>query len=106
MNIIESPTSVAVPEQVGRTRAEHASARGSFYTWVAVGAALIVFAGFARTYYLKELSGTRSLLLLLHVHGLVMTLWFVLFLAQVRLVATHRTDLLPARAFARGACQH
>lgn len=67
--------------------------RGSFYTWVAVAAALIVFAGFARTYYLKELFGTRSLPLLLHVHGLVMTLWFVLFLVQVRLVAARRTDL-------------
>lgn len=67
--------------------------RGSFYTWVAVAAALIVFAGFARTYYLKGLFGTRSLPLLLHVHGLVMTLWFVLFLVQVRLVAARRTDL-------------
>ena len=67
--------------------------RGSFYTWVAVAAALIVFAGFARTYYLKRLFGTRSLPLLLHVHGLVMTLWFVLFLVQVRLVAARRTDL-------------
>jgi len=64
-----------------------------FYTWIAVAAALIVFTGFARTYYLKELFGTRSLPLLLHVHGLVMTLWFVLFLVQVRLVAAHRTDL-------------
>ncbi|HEV2617498.1 MAG TPA: hypothetical protein VGU63_12910 [Candidatus Acidoferrales bacterium] len=64
-----------------------------FYTWVAVAAALVVFAGFARTYYLKEFFGTRSLALLLHVHGLVMTLWFLLFLVQVRLVAAHRTDL-------------
>lgn len=67
--------------------------RGGFYTWVAVAAALIVFAGFARTYYLKGLFGTRSLPLLLHIHGSVMTLWFVLFLLQVRLVAAHRTDL-------------
>jgi len=64
-----------------------------FYTLVAVAAALVVFVGFARTYYLKELFGTRSLPLLLHVHGLVMTLWFVLFLVQVRLVAAYRTDL-------------
>ena len=70
-----------------------AKSRGSFYTWVAVASALIVFAGFARTYYLKELFSTRSLPPLLHVHGFVMTLWFVLFLVQVRLVAAHRTDL-------------
>lgn len=73
--------------------ANQVKSRGSFYTWVAVAAALIVFVGFARTYYLKELFGTRNLPFLLHVHGLVMTLWFVLFLVQVRLVAARRTDL-------------
>lgn len=67
--------------------------RDSFYTWGAVVITLLVFAGFARTYYLKELLGTQSLPLLLHVHGLVMTLWFSLFLVQVRLVASYRVDL-------------
>lgn len=67
--------------------------RDSSYTWGAVAIALLVFAGFARTYYLKELLGTPSLPLLLHVHGLVMMLWFSVFLVQVRLVAAHRTDL-------------
>ena len=73
-------------------------ARCRFYTWVAVGAALVVFLGFARTYYLKGLYGTpppfRPVLSpLLHVHGLVMTTWFVLSFVQVRLVAAQRTDL-------------
>ena len=63
------------------------------YVWAGAGAALLVFAGFARTYYLKAVFGTRALPLLLHVHGAVMTLWFVLFLAQVCLVAGRRTDL-------------
>lgn len=76
-----------------RVSTNQVKSRGSFYTVVAVGAALIVFAGFARTYYLKELFGTRGLPLLLHVHGVVMTLWFVLVLVQVRLVANRRTDL-------------
>ena len=67
--------------------------RGSFYTWVVVGIFLIVFAGFARTYYLKILFGTPALPLLLHLHGLIFTLWFVLFFIQVRLVAGHRVDL-------------
>ena len=67
--------------------------RGSFYTWVAVGVFLIVFAGFARTYYLKILFGTPALPLLLHLHGLIFTLWFVLFFIQARLVARHRVDL-------------
>jgi|GEM_PF-3134758 len=93
MNILESQTSVAATEQVGRTRAEHASPRGNFYTWVAVCTFLIIFAGFARTYYLKILFGTRALPLLLHLHGLIFTLWFALFFIQVRLIARHRVDL-------------
>ncbi|HEV2617497.1 MAG TPA: hypothetical protein VGU63_12905 [Candidatus Acidoferrales bacterium] len=67
--------------------------RGNFYTWVAVATFLIVFAGFARTYYLKALFGTPALPLLLHLHGLIFTLWFALFFIQVRLIARHRVDL-------------
>ena len=63
------------------------------YTGVAIGTALIVFIGFAQTYYLKVLFKTPQLSLLLHIHGLVMTAWLALFFVQVRLVAVHRTDL-------------
>lgn len=53
---------------------------------------LIVLAGFARTYYLKGFFGNPPLPgLLVHLHGLVMTSWVVLFVAQVSLVATGRT---------------
>jgi hypothetical protein len=55
--------------------------------------ALIVFVGFAQTYYLKVLFRTPPLRLLLHIHGLVMTAWLVLFFVQVRLIAAHRADL-------------
>jgi len=64
-----------------------------FSTWVAVAAALIVFVGFARTYYLKSTFGAPPLSGLVHLHGIVMTLWFAIFVVQVRLIATHRTDL-------------
>lgn len=74
-------------------RANRPKPRDSFYTWVAVGTFLIIFAGFARTYYLKFLFGTPALRLLLHIHGLIFTLWFVLFFVQTRLVARHRIDL-------------
>jgi hypothetical protein len=73
--------------------ANQTRSRGSFYTWVAVCTLLIIFGGFARTYYLKELFGTRALPLFLHLHGLIFTLWFTLFFIQVRLVARHRVDL-------------
>lgn len=64
-----------------------------FYTYVSIIAALVVFAGFFRTYYLKGAFGTPVLSGLLHVHGVVMTLWFTLFIVQVCLVAIRRTDL-------------
>ena len=63
------------------------------YSWAAVIAALIIFAGFARTFYLKGMFSTPALTGLLWVHGTVMTLWFALFIVQVRLVAAGRTDL-------------
>ena len=64
-----------------------------FYRWVAIAVAAVVFAGFARTYYLKLAFGTPPLPALLQLHGLVMTLWFVLFIVQTQLVAFGRTDL-------------
>jgi len=63
------------------------------YTWAAVGVCLIVFAGFAKSYYLKGLFGTPELPALRHIHGIVMTLWFGLFVVQTRLVAARRVNL-------------
>ena len=63
-----------------------------FYTWVAIISALIVLTGFARTYYLKGVFGAPALSGLVHLHGLVMTSWVILFIVQVRLVAAHRID--------------
>src|SRR5260221_6683958 len=63
----------------------------SIYTWAALAALFFVFAGFARTYYLKAAFGAPDLSALKPLHGLVMTAWFVFFFVQVRLVATGRT---------------
>lgn len=62
-----------------------------FYTGMAVAFVLTVFAGFARTYYLRPYFGTPSLSPLLHLHGVVFTSWLVLLLAQTALVAANRT---------------
>lgn len=75
------------------TPALRRNAERRMYTLATLVALLIVFAGFARTYYLKFAFGTPPLTLLQQVHGLVMSSWFVLFLVQVRLVAGGRTDL-------------
>lgn len=63
----------------------------SVYTWGAIAALLVAFAGFAPTYYLKGAFGTPELTTLKHAHGAVMTAWLVLFFVQARLVATGRT---------------
>ena len=81
-----------------RERVDYASSRnprrgGRFYAWVALSAALIIFAGFARTFYLRSISGAPPLSPLLIVHGVVMTTWFVVFGAQVWLVSAGRTAL-------------
>jgi len=75
--------SAALPKRPGR----------KFYTWVAVGLILIVFSGFAKTYYLKGLFGSPTLPTLVHLHGFIMTSWFLLFLVQVRLVDIRRVQL-------------
>jgi hypothetical protein len=62
------------------------------YIWFAVFMPIIVLAGFARSYYLKGFFGFPALpSLLVHLHGIVMTSWVVLFVTQVSLVATGRT---------------
>jgi hypothetical protein len=57
---------------------------------------VIVVAGFARTYYLKPYFGGPPLPgMLVHLHGIVMTLWLGFFIAQVWLIRTknHRLHM-------------
>lgn len=64
------------------------------YAAVAAGFALLVFAGFAKTYYLKMFFDSPPLSsTLVHVHGVVMTAWVVLFAVQVSLVSSRRVRL-------------
>lgn len=54
---------------------------------------VIVFAGFAPTFYLKGLFGTAPLTNLLLAHGLVMSTWIALLVVQTALVESGRTNL-------------
>ena len=64
------------------------------YFLAAIVVPLIVLAGFARTYYLKGFFATPALpSLIVHVHGIIMTAWVVLFIVQVTLVAKRRTKM-------------
>jgi hypothetical protein len=64
-----------------------------FFTAMAAGCALIVFVGFAPTYYLKSFTDNPPLSPLVHLHGVVGTGWVVLFLVQASLINLGRTDL-------------
>ena len=59
----------------------------------ALAVAIVVFVGFARTFYLKGFFGSPALSGLLLLHGVAMTLWIGLFIGQIGLVAAGRTDL-------------
>ncbi|HKQ72545.1 MAG TPA: hypothetical protein VJ810_02380 [Blastocatellia bacterium] len=64
-----------------------------FYMGMAAAAVITVFTGFARTYYLKSFFGAPSLTPMLHLHGIVFTLWLILLLIQTALVSTNRTGM-------------
>jgi hypothetical protein len=65
----------------------------SIYPGAAIAIAGVMFFGFARNYYLRAWLGTRVISFIVHVHGLVMTAWVVLFVTQTFLIARHRVDL-------------
>lgn len=75
------------------TGAIHTTDHRRFYFYALVCAAIILFIGFSRTYFLKTFFGTPTLYPLLHVHGFIMTSWFLLFGIQTWLVEARRTDL-------------
>ena len=68
-----------------------------FYGAMSLALAATVFAGFARTYYLRLLSDEPGATLsggpfttLVHTHGALFTAWVVLFVAQTALISTRR----------------
>lgn len=64
-----------------------------FYSGMAILLGLFVLAGFTRSYFLRPLFLPTSLTPLVHLHGVVYTLWMVLLIVQTRLVAAGRTDI-------------
>jgi hypothetical protein len=73
----------ALPRRVG-TRYDR-----PFYTGMAIAAAVVVFVGFAPTYFLR--ASPTPLPTYLQVHGFFFTTWIALFIAQTSLVAARRT---------------
>jgi|SRR5882724_10284577 len=76
------------------TRAQVVGPRSRlFYVFAAVVIAAIIFAGFARTFYLHSYFAKSHLAPVLLVHGFVFTSWIVLWIVQTSLVAADRTDI-------------
>jgi hypothetical protein len=64
-----------------------------FFTGMAIAMAIVCFAGFAPSYYLKAHFGTPQLRPLVHLHGLVFTLWMVLMIVQTSLISAANVRL-------------
>ncbi len=64
-----------------------------FYMGMSIMAAIVVFWGFAPSYFLKSIYGTPSLTPLVHAHGLAFTAWIALFFTQTVLIASGERNL-------------
>lgn len=82
------PTTLARPQQRHHVRADDV-----FFCGMAVVSLLVVFAGFARTYFLAGMFRAPLPNWLIHLHGAVFTAWIVLFVSQVGLVTAKRVKL-------------
>lgn len=83
--VVESPVVVKRSERTG----EHV-----FFWAMSALIALIVFVGFARTYYLAGFFGAKPLAApIVHIHGAVFTSWIALLVVQTSLVGTGHTRI-------------
>lgn len=64
-----------------------------FYLWFAIAAFGVLFIGFARSYFLRQMFGFPVIRAMVEVHGFLMTSWFVLFVVQVVLIARRKTSV-------------
>jgi hypothetical protein len=67
--------------------------RSRFFVWVALAMLAAAALGFGPSFYLRPFTERAALLPHVVLHGVIMTAWYFLLLAQVLLVARHRTDL-------------
>ena len=91
-----------IPPSDAATVAIRRTSEHLFFTGLGVVSSLLMFAGFAPTFYLRPFFRAQDYLIgqvlsrdglppIVWAHGLVLTLWLALFVAQTLLVATSRT---------------
>ena len=68
----------------------------AFYLGASVAIVVVVFIGFARTYYLRAYFYRAQLPALAHIHGLLFSSWILLFFAQTCLIAIRQTQIQTA----------
>jgi hypothetical protein len=64
-----------------------------FFMAMAATIAVVVFVGFAPTFYLRPAFHPEPLPAVFAVHGTIFTAWILLFIVQTTLVSTRRTDI-------------
>jgi len=82
----------------GAWLADRDRAERGFFGGMAAFIGVVVFLGFARSYYLRPLTAGQvpalpTLTPLIHVHAFLFSLWIALLVLQARLVAAGRIDL-------------
>ncbi len=83
---VASHTTLSEPAGGGRNR-------NRFFIWIAVAMLISIALGFGKSFYVRPVFTDKPLPVYLIVHGLVMTAWYLLFLAQATLVNVGRRDL-------------
>ncbi len=78
--------------EIGEANAPPHPVQGKFLGSALV-IAVIMFLGFSRNYYLRHWLGTRNLSLTGYLHGMIMTMWVLLFLTQTFLISRRRLAL-------------
>ena len=86
-------TDLAITASAGKRGSVVARGPSRFFLGASAAMLLIVLAGFAPTFYLRSLFPVRPIPAYLYVHGIVMTAWYLLLMAQTSLVAAGRRDL-------------
>lgn len=69
----------------------HAAERSSFFFWLSVLLLSFLLIGFAPTLYLRAFVSVEPIPAYLHVHGIVLTSWYVWLIVQTYMVRSGRT---------------
>src|SRR5688572_32610405 len=67
--------------------------RNRFFVWTAIAMLVVIALGFGKSFDARQWFNDKPLPTYLIVHGVTMTAWYLIFLAQASLVAAGRSKL-------------